>query len=72
MAYQVIIPAAGKGNEWRRKNKLLLEIDRVPILIYTLRVFEFDEMCEGIILAINEEEKEEIESLLMQYGIKKQ
>jgi 2-C-methyl-D-erythritol 4-phosphate cytidylyltransferase len=72
MAYQVIIPAAGQGKRMGAgKNKLLLEIDRVPILIYTLRVFESDEMCKGVILAINEGEKDEIESLLVQYGVKK-
>jgi 2-C-methyl-D-erythritol 4-phosphate cytidylyltransferase len=53
------------------KNKLLLEIDGIPILIYTLRVFESDQMCEGVILAVNEDEKEEIEILLVQFGIKK-
>lgn len=72
MAYQVILPAAGQGKRMGAgKNKLLLEIDGMPILIYTLRVFESDEMCDGVILAVNEGEKDEIESLLVQYGIKK-
>ena len=72
MGYQVILPAAGQGKRMGAgKNKLLLEIAGTPILIHTLKVFESDEMCEGVILAVNEDEKAEIEGLLVQYAIKK-
>lgn len=72
MPYQVIIPAAGQGKRMGAgKNKLLLELDGVPILIHTLKVFEADESCSGVILAINEEDEKEFDSLLSEYGITK-
>nr|WP_295971074.1 2-C-methyl-D-erythritol 4-phosphate cytidylyltransferase [uncultured Bacillus sp.] len=72
MAYQVILPAAGQGKRMGAgKNKLLLEMNGMPIFIYTLKVFESDDMCKGIILAINEAEGPEFRSLLARYGITK-
>ena len=53
------------------KNKLLLELDGIPVFIYTLMVFEDDELCSGVILAVNEQEEKEIKNLLNHYGIKK-
>jgi len=72
MAYQVIIPAAGLGKRMRAgKNKLLLELRGVPVLIHTLRVFEEDEACREIILAINPQDEKEIKGLLNKYQITK-
>jgi 2-C-methyl-D-erythritol 4-phosphate cytidylyltransferase len=72
MTYQVIIPAAGQGKRMGAgRNKLLLELENMPIFIYTLKVFEEDESCSGIILAINDQEEKEIMNLLDSYGIKK-
>jgi 2-C-methyl-D-erythritol 4-phosphate cytidylyltransferase len=72
MTYQVIIPAAGQGKRMGAgRNKLFLEIKGIPVLIYTLQVFEEDEQCIGIVLVINPEEEQELQSLLKQYQIKK-
>lgn len=72
MAYQVILPAAGQGKRMGAgKNKLLLELDGVPIFINTLKVFASDDRCSRIILAVNEDEKQEFKRLLVQYGINK-
>lgn len=72
MTYRVIIPAAGQGKRMGAgKNKLLLELEDMPIFIYTLKVFEEDESCSGIILAINDQEEREVIDLLNLYGIKK-
>jgi 2-C-methyl-D-erythritol 4-phosphate cytidylyltransferase len=72
MSYQVIIPAAGQGKRMRAgKNKVLLQLIEMPILIHTLRVFESDEACEGIILAISAGDQEHFSSLLKEYRIKK-
>ena len=72
MTYQVIIPAAGQGKRMGAgKNKLLLELDGKPVFIYTLMVFEDDDLCSGIILAINGQEEREIKNLLNHHGIKK-
>jgi 2-C-methyl-D-erythritol 4-phosphate cytidylyltransferase len=72
MAYQVIIPAAGQGKRMGAgKNKLLLQLNNIPILIHTLKVFEEDELCQGIILAVNPLDTEEFKCLLNKYRVKK-
>ncbi|MFE8703804.1 2-C-methyl-D-erythritol 4-phosphate cytidylyltransferase [Cytobacillus sp. FJAT-54145] len=72
MAYKVIIPAAGQGKRMGAgKNKLLLELNNVPILIHTLFVFENDETCDGVILAISSEDEKSFKTLLQTYQIKK-
>ncbi|AYA74081.1 2-C-methyl-D-erythritol 4-phosphate cytidylyltransferase [Bacillus sp. Y1] len=72
MSYQVIIPAAGQGKRMRAgKNKVLLQLKDIPILIHTLKVFELDEACQGIILAISAGDEDHFSSLLKKYRIKK-
>jgi 2-C-methyl-D-erythritol 4-phosphate cytidylyltransferase len=72
MTYQVILPAAGRGKRMRAgKNKLLLELNGMPVLIHTLRVFEEDEACEGIILAIHPQDEKEFRTLLKKYRVTK-
>ncbi|WLR55059.1 2-C-methyl-D-erythritol 4-phosphate cytidylyltransferase [Mesobacillus subterraneus] len=72
MPYQVIIPAAGQGKRMGAgKNKLLLPLAGVPILIHTLRVFEADAECSGIILAISPSDEQQFKSLLKEYSIHK-
>ncbi|MDE3840573.1 2-C-methyl-D-erythritol 4-phosphate cytidylyltransferase [Bacillus methanolicus] len=72
MAYRVIIPAAGQGKRMGAgKNKLLLTLNDVPVLIHTLKVFEEDGKCEGIVLSIHPQDEKEFRSLIHEYGIKK-
>lgn len=72
MTYQVILPAAGQGKRMGAgKNKLLLELNGVPVLIHTIKVFEADPHCSGIILAINPLDEGEFKGLLKKYRIKK-
>lgn len=72
MSYQVILPAAGQGKRMGAgKNKLLLTLNKVPVLIHTLKVFEEDEACDGIILAISPQDEEEFKALLNEHNIKK-
>jgi 2-C-methyl-D-erythritol 4-phosphate cytidylyltransferase len=72
MTYQVILPAAGQGKRMGAgKNKLLLELNGLPVLIHTLRVFEQDEACSGIILAIHPQDEIEFQSLLTRYNVSK-
>ncbi|QCJ40523.1 2-C-methyl-D-erythritol 4-phosphate cytidylyltransferase [Bacillus sp. S3] len=72
MTYQVILPAAGLGKRMRAgKNKLLLELKGMPVLVHTLRVFEEDEDCEGIILAIHPQDEQEFKALLRKYRVRK-
>ncbi|WP_066072237.1 2-C-methyl-D-erythritol 4-phosphate cytidylyltransferase [Neobacillus soli] len=72
MTYQVILPAAGQGKRMGAgKNKLLLELNGVPVLIHTLRVFAGDKACSGIILAIHPQDEMEFIALLKRYNITK-
>jgi 2-C-methyl-D-erythritol 4-phosphate cytidylyltransferase len=72
MTYKVIIPAAGQGKRMGAgKNKLLLELNNIPVLIHSLKVFDEDELCEGIIVAINPRDEEEFKFLLEKHSVKK-
>lgn len=72
MAYKVIVLGAGKGKRMGAgKNKLLLELDHVPILIHTLNIFEDDPLCEEIILVVSPDDENEMRSLVEQYKINK-
>ncbi|KAB2329677.1 2-C-methyl-D-erythritol 4-phosphate cytidylyltransferase [Cytobacillus gottheilii] len=72
MGYEVIIPAAGQGKRMEAgKNKLLLELREVPVLIHTLKVFEQDRNCKAVHLAIHPDDEQEMKKLLRKYGIKK-
>ncbi|MGY3716699.1 2-C-methyl-D-erythritol 4-phosphate cytidylyltransferase [Sutcliffiella cohnii] len=72
MQYQVIIPAAGQGKRMKAgKNKQFIELQALPVMIHTLNVFELDERCDEIILVINPNEKQMVESLLTQHQITK-
>ena len=72
MTYQVILPAAGLGKRMRAgKNKLLLELNGIPVLIHTLKVFDEDEACTGITLATHPQDEKEFRALLKKYRITK-
>ncbi|MBQ0137833.1 MAG: 2-C-methyl-D-erythritol 4-phosphate cytidylyltransferase [Kurthia sp.] len=72
MQYDVILPAAGSGKRMGAgKNKLFLELANKPILIHTLEVFEKDEACRAIFLAVKSSERSFIQSQLQKYNITK-
>lgn len=72
MNYKVVIPAAGRGKRMGAdRNKLLLELNGVPVIIHTLRVFEKDPLCGGMILVIHPDDRETLTQLLKQYHIEK-
>lgn len=72
MNYQVVIPAAGQGKRMNAgKNKQFINLRSIPVIIHTLRVFEKDQRCSGIILVINKDEQFVFESLIKQYSINK-
>ncbi|MGE6379703.1 2-C-methyl-D-erythritol 4-phosphate cytidylyltransferase [Peribacillus muralis] len=72
MFYDVVIPAAGQGKRMKAgKNKLFIELSGIPIIVYTIRVFEEDPNCREIILSINPAETDHFKQLIATYGIKK-
>ncbi|MBD1382788.1 2-C-methyl-D-erythritol 4-phosphate cytidylyltransferase [Metabacillus arenae] len=72
MKYQVVIPAAGQGKRMNAgKNKQFIELKKIPVIVHTLRVFEHDPDCNGIILVINKDDKPEFIKLIDTYRMKK-
>lgn len=72
MNYTVVLPAAGSGKRMKAdKNKLLLELADQPIFLHTLAVFERDEACTGIWLAVKQSEQAIIESYVQEAGFTK-
>jgi 2-C-methyl-D-erythritol 4-phosphate cytidylyltransferase len=72
MTYQVILPAAGQGKRMGAgKNKLLLEVNGIPVLIHTLRVFEQDQDCSKIIIAIHPQDEWVFKTLVTKYNVAK-
>jgi 2-C-methyl-D-erythritol 4-phosphate cytidylyltransferase len=72
MAYQVIIPAAGAGMRMNAgMNKQFIELCSIPVIIHTLKVFENDMLCDGIILVINASEEEIVSKYIKTYQISK-
>lgn len=65
MNYEVIIPAAGQGKRMGgKKNKLFLELNKIPVFIHTLHVFVTDAYCSNIWLVVNPQDKEEMFELV--------
>lgn len=72
MQYEVVLPAAGSGKRMGAgQNKLFLKLLEKPILMHTLEVFEQDENCSGIWLAVKPEERAFIREMLIAYDISK-
>lgn len=70
--YEVVLPAAGSGKRMGAgQNKLFLQLMDKPILIHTLLVFEQDEACSGIWLAVKDSERDYIKSMITKYNITK-
>lgn len=66
-----IIPAAGSSSRMGGGNKLLMELDGVPVLCRTLRVFEETEGIDGIVIACREQDVAEYRALTEKWGITK-
>lgn len=67
-----MIPAAGSGKRMGAGfNKLFLKLGEKPIFIHTLEAFQQDPYCQSIILAVKDEEKQDIKKYLEQFNITK-
>lgn len=72
MDYYAVIPAAGQGKRMKAgMNKQFIKLNGIPVIIHTLRVFEQDEACRGIILAVNENEVSIFQELIRDYQLNK-
>ncbi len=71
MDYYVVIPAAGQGKRMNAgMNKLFIPLNKIPVIIHTLNVFDQDKNCKGVILAVNENEVTLFIELIRKYHIK--
>ncbi|MGN1030364.1 MAG: 2-C-methyl-D-erythritol 4-phosphate cytidylyltransferase, partial [Butyricicoccaceae bacterium] len=66
-----VLPAAGSSNRMGGGNKLLMEVDGVPVLRRTLTVFEETDIIDGIVLACREQDVAAYRELTAQWGITK-
>ena len=65
----VIVAAAGTGSRMNHKlKKQFIELDGVPILVRTLRSFDFD-LIDEVIVVTGEEDVAEIEKMVLEYSI---
>jgi 2-C-methyl-D-erythritol 4-phosphate cytidylyltransferase len=72
MSYYVVIVAAGQGTRMGAdRNKVLLPLKGVPVIVRTLRVFEQDPGCSGIILVVRKDEIVLFRKLTEMHRIKK-
>ncbi|MGD6818631.1 2-C-methyl-D-erythritol 4-phosphate cytidylyltransferase [Metabacillus sp. 84] len=72
MNYEVVIPAAGQGKRMNAgKNKQFIELEGKPVIAHTLSVFEADPACCGIILVINEAERDEFMDMIQRFSFTK-
>ncbi|NNU90934.1 MULTISPECIES: 2-C-methyl-D-erythritol 4-phosphate cytidylyltransferase [Anoxybacillus] len=72
MNYHVVIPAAGQGKRMNAGiNKQFIELEGIPVIIHTLRVFERDDFCQGVVLVINDQERDQFVRMLRCFEIKK-
>ncbi|HHW37475.1 MAG TPA: 2-C-methyl-D-erythritol 4-phosphate cytidylyltransferase [Bacillales bacterium] len=71
MDYYVVIPAAGQGKRMNAGiNKLFIPLNKIPVIIHTLSVFDHDENCKGVILVVNENEVNLFIELIRKFHIK--
>ena len=66
-----VIPAAGNASRMKGTDKLFLELDGVPVIIRTLKVFENHPGISEIIVPTREDAVESVKELCVQYGITK-
>lgn len=72
MNYDVVVLAAGQGKRMLAgKNKMLLDLLGMPIIVHTLLVFEKDPFCERITLVANRDDYSMIAKWMDTYNITK-
>ncbi|AOM84588.1 2-C-methyl-D-erythritol 4-phosphate cytidylyltransferase [Salisediminibacterium beveridgei] len=71
-SYKAVIPAAGQGSRMKAgKNKQFIMIEQEPLLVHTLRVYQEDSSCSGIVISVNPDEMDTVRSLIQNAGITK-
>jgi len=70
MKYSVVIPAAGIGKRMNvGKNKVFLEVDNLPMIIKTMKIF--DQMnCEKIVVVTSEDDYSFMSEIISKYQFK--
>ena len=66
-----VIPAAGSSTRMGSGNKLMLEIQGVPVLARTIDVFQKNHLIDEIILVCREQDMMEYRELIREYSLDK-
>ena len=66
-----VIVSAGNSSRMGGINKQFLEIDNIPVIAHTIKVFEVSDLIDEIVVVTRECDIEAIENLISQYGFKK-
>lgn len=70
--YKAVIPAAGQGSRMKAgQNKQFIQIGHAPLLVHTLRVFQEDSSCQGIVVSVNPSEMASVQAMIDEAGITK-
>ena len=67
----VLVAAAGSSNRMGGGNKLLMELDGIPVLARTLLAVDSAQLVDEIVVAVRESELLEMAQLCKTYGIRK-
>ncbi|GAF22562.1 2-C-methyl-D-erythritol 4-phosphate cytidylyltransferase [Bacillus sp. JCM 19047] len=72
MDYKAIVLAAGQGKRMNAGyNKQLIKLNAIPLIVHSLRLFEQDIRCKGIILVVSEEERKTMQHLVQSFTLQK-
>ena len=72
MKISAIIPAAGSGSRFdASKNKLLRNVNGMPVIVHTLQVISSVETISEITICTSENIIDEIKNLVLKYNISK-
>ncbi|MFP7335459.1 2-C-methyl-D-erythritol 4-phosphate cytidylyltransferase [Shouchella clausii] len=72
MEYAAIVLAAGQGKRMKAgMNKQLIDLNGIPLIVHSLRLFEEDAACKAIWLVVSEPERQTMEKLVAEYRIGK-
>ncbi len=71
MTVTAIVPAAGTGRRFHRKEKIFARLGGIPVVIRTIKALECSKEIDEIILLVRQKDIERIKRLLIKYRIKK-
>ena len=66
-----VIVSAGNSTRMGGINKQFLEIDNIPVIVYTIKAFDKSDLIDEIVIVTRESDIESVDALVKKYNIKK-